>query len=288
MNRLRQEDSSLYLYLKDIVLSDFIEKQEWVPLTYNEALTIGTTRVYEIDDYFDPSPKTRGRGFVYFDDLTNECLVNTTTYSGTAEQSNRIKVYTASGTEISDLSYVIDYVDCRVITDQVGVVPSYIDYHWYYISVLDEWGAVKTTPPPAVVIDLNSSVKTGFQLGHGIKSIRKCILHVFGSDPAERNDIVELLHNGLYLRSCPLYTFDKGVVLDSDGLFNGRKGNMDKSEVLFDRTTVSGVSRMQFENIESRNIRMPDTMNRGITDVMLSSINAYRATVTFDIITYSE
>ena len=287
MNRLRQEDASLYLYIKDIVLSDYIEKQEWVPLNYVDNVSIGDTKVYEIDDYFEPSPKTRGRGLVYFDDLTNECLVNTTTYSGTPEQSNRITVYTAAGVEIADTQYVVDYVDCRIVTDQL-ITPAYIDYHWYYVSVLDEWGDVKTTPPPAIVVDLDDTSKSGFQLGHGVKSTRKCKLHVFGSDPAERNDIRELLHDSLYLKSCPLYSFSEGVILDSDGLFNGRKGNMSKVDTPFNRTTVSGVSRMQFENIESKNIRMPDIISRGMTDTMLSSINAYRAVVTFDVVVYQE
>ncbi len=288
MNRLRQEDASLYLYLKDIVLANFIEKQESVPLDYIDSLTVGDTRVYEIQDYFDPSPKTRGRGFVYFDDLTNFCQIGTTTYSGVPEQSNRITVYSATGSIIPPVSYVVDYIDCRIVTDIPDVIPVYIDYHWYYVSVLDEWAAVKTTPPPAVVVDINTTVKTGFQLGHGVKSIRKCTLHVFGSDPAERNDIVETLFDGLYLKSCPLYAFPHGVVLDSDGLFNGRKTNIDKSQTPFDMAPVPNVGGIIFENVESRTLRLPDTMNRGVNDTMLSSINAYRATVTFDLVVYQE
>lgn len=287
MKNLRKEDTSLYLYLKDVVLSEFIEKQESVQLNYIEELSNSSSKVYDIDDYFDPSPKSRGRGFVYFDDLTNEPLVPCVTSSGTKEQIDRITVYNNVGSIITDDYYIVDYIDCRIIAEP-EVEPATIDYHWNYVSLIDEWTELQSTEPPVVVIELSHDSASGFQLGGGRKNVRKCILHIFGSDSAERNELVDVIFNSLYLKRCPLYELEKGTPLDYDGTFYGRKATYDKDSTLFSRTTVSGVSHMEFDNVKARNVRLPNTITRGFEQIMLSDLNSYRAEIQMDVITYIE
>lgn len=285
MYRLRKEDSSVYLYLKDLVLSSFIEFQEKDSLIYSASMSNSDYKVFTVDSYLEPSPFSRGRGITYFDDLSNTPLVCSTTYSGTPEQSNRVTLYTDSLAVIPENDYIVDYVDGRVLMLN-DTIPSYIDYYWNYVSLVDEWSLVQTSKAPAVVIDINSTKKEGFQLGGGKKVTRKGSLIVFASSAAERKDMIEVLYDGMYLKSCALYDFEEGVVLDYDGTFKGRKSNLDKATNLFSRTTVSGSSNLKFEDVESRHISLPltDISNNNYP----SSINAYRARVDFSLVSYIE
>ena len=286
MFRLRKEDTSLYLHIKDNLLYPFIEKQETENILYNVEMSTETTSVYDIDTLLIPSPMERGRGLLYFDDGFDHCLVNTTTYSGTPEQSNRVVVYDETMTVISGTQYMVDYIDGRIICETT-ITPSYVDYYWNYVSVVDEWSAIVASEPPVIVIDLSGTDKTGYQLGGGKKVDRKVSIHIFASSPAERNDLSEVLYDGLYLKSCALYELDEGSVLDYDGTFYNRKHNMDKATNLFSRTTISGTSSLQFENVSARNINLPLAMSKGVDDIMLSDLNAYRSKITFDMRSYT-
>jgi uncharacterized protein YlaN (UPF0358 family) len=288
MYKLRKEDTSLYLHLKDIILSPFIEKQEYENLILKPEMSSDTSNVYQIEATTEPSPFDRGRGLTYFDADTNvdSCLVNTVTFSGTPEQSDRIVVYNNYGVVIPDTKYMVDYLDGRIIAEK-GVEPTYIDYHWNYISVVDEWSAITASNPPVVVLDINGTDKTGYQLGAGKKIIRKATIHVFATSPAERNDIIEVIFDALYLNNCPLYELSEGSVLDYDGLFYGRRTTMDKTATLFSRATVSGTGNMEFNDVSSRHINLPLAMSKGTDDIMLSDLNAYRSKVTFDLVSYT-
>ena len=285
MYRLRKEDISLYLYIKDYVLKDFIEKEESESLELIEELSNTTTHVYGIQTEVLPNPFARGRGIVYFDEGFDYCLVNTTTYSGTPEQKTRVVVYDALGNEIPDTTYMVDYEDGRIITTP-DISPAYIDYYWNYVSVVDEWSTLTSAQPPVVVVDVQRTKKSGYQLGGGKYISRYVNLHIFASSQAERNDLVEVLYDGLYLKSCPLYELPTGTVLDFDGTFYGRKRNMDKDSNLFSRATVSGVSNLMFEEVESRNVNLPLVITRNIDNVLLSDLNAHRARVTFNMTSY--
>lgn len=301
MKKLRKEDLSLYYYIKDVVLSDFIELEEEVPLSYMAEISVDIpgceSLVYETLTSMDPKPTDRGRGWVYFDEFGSGCPP----LNNVKEQSDRVIVYgcTVSGgvsiawPVISDSEYMIDYLDGRVITSGT-CNPKYIDYYWNYVSVVDEWAAVEAADPPVVVIDIHGTDKTGYQIGPGKKVMRKVDLHVFASDTAERNDIVEALYDGLYLKSCPLYDFPRGTVLDYDGTWNGRKDNMDKTDpdTYFDRTTMSGINgiigNLEFHNVTSRHVSLPLLMTRSRDEVMLSDLNAYRSKISFDLVSYTE
>lgn len=277
MKKLRKEDLSLYYHLKHVVLSDFIETEELIPLQFMPDVSRGSSYVYEaVSDMF-PSPTERGRGWVYISDPYDS-----------EEQTNEVTVYdaTVSGI-INDNDYMIDYIDGRIVTSGT-CQPVYVTYAWHYISLVDEWSAIEAANPPVVVIDIHGTDKTGYQLGPGKLATRKVDLHIFASNTAERNDIVETLYDGLYLKSCPIYDFPEGTILDSDGTWYGRRENMNKSETLFDRTTVSGIlGNLMFENVTSRHVNLPLLMTRGRTEVMLSDLNAYRSKVSFDMFHYT-
>jgi len=304
MKNLRKEDISLHFYLKHKVLVDFIEKEEYIPLEFiSSASCYEDGYVYSALTEMIPSPIDRGRGWVYFDTCsgtTTICNLDDsgnvlpdpyTTMSGIKEQSNRIIVYDESDSIIPDTEYIIDYIDGRIVTSGT-VTPARVDYYFNYISLVDEWAAIEAADPPVVVIDVMGTDKGGYQLGGGKRVVRKVDIHVFASDTAERNDIVETIYDGLYLKSCPLYTFTEGSVLEYDGTWHGRKGSMNKLETLFDTSYITGYlggrCTLQFENVTTRHISLPLIMTQSRDEVMLSDLNAYRSKISFDMVSYTE
>lgn len=305
MKSLRKEDLSLYHYIKDIVLADFIEELEYVNLNLLPESCGQESYVYEImlTDMV-PSPSERGRGIVYFDTpVSGTNCEPFPTYSGlngdgdfaygTPEQSNNAILYDGS-TIVPWQDYMIDYLDCRIVT-KYRLNDPYITFKWNYVSVVDEWAAITAANPPVIVIDVNATDKLPYQLGSGKRVVRKVDIHIFGSNTAERNDIVETLYDGLYLRSCPLYDFSTGAILDYDGTFYGRSGLEDrvpnpanKLTYLFDRGRISKVSSLYFDNVSARHVNLPLVMTRGTDEVMLSDLNAYRSKVSFEMFSYDD
>lgn len=284
MTLLRKEDLSLYYYIKDVVLCDFFEQELSVPLDLMPSISTTTSYVYQADTTMLPKPTERGRGWVYFD--TSSGTLCTGGYS-TIEQKERIVVYDSLGNIIPDTSYMIDYIDGRVVTSGT-VTPASIDYYWHYVSVVDEWAAVEAANAPVVVIDIQGTDKDGYQLGGGRKVTRKVDLHIFASSTAERNDLVDRVFDGLYLKSSPLLDFPEGGVLEYDGTFYNRRNVMDKDVTPFDRSTVSTViGNMEFNKVTSRNVNLPLIMTRGRDEVMLSDLNAYRSKISFELVYYT-
>lgn len=284
MTKLRKEDLSLYYHIKDNILSSFIEREEYVSLEYIPAISSETSFVYAALTDMIPSPTERGRGWLYFDSVSG-----TNSYcSGlpTREQSARITVYDELDVVINENDYVVDYVDCRIVTSGT-VNPRYISYDWYYVSVIDEWAAIQAGDPPVVVIDIQGTDKSGYQLGGGRKELRKVDIHVFASSTSERNDIVETIYDGLYLKSIPIYELPKGSVLDYDGTFYNRKYNFDKDTNLFDVTVMSGVGNLCFDNLTARHVNLPLVMTRGVDQVLLSDLNSYRSKISFTMCSYT-
>ncbi|HLD90939.1 MAG TPA: hypothetical protein VI911_08005 [Patescibacteria group bacterium] len=284
MTKLRKEDLSLYHYLKEIVLVDFIEREENIPLEYIPEISSATSFVYEALTEMIPKPTARGRGWLYFDTVSG---TSPYCYRGlpTREQSERVVVYDINGNIIDENSYIVDYVDGRIVTSGT-VTPHSVDYYWHYAGIVDEWAAIQAEDPPVVVIDINGTDKTGYQLGGGHKDARKVDIHVFASSTSERNDIVEVIYNALYLKSIPLMDFPDGSVLDYDGTFYNRKYNLNKDTNLFDRSVVLGVSNLYFDNVTSRHVNLPLVMSRGVDQVMLSDLNAYRSKISLDMYSY--
>jgi hypothetical protein len=308
MSVLRKSDLSLYLYLKDIVLKDFIEIEETIPLRLMPELSDLTSYVYEAETTMDPIPTDPGRGWVYFDAIsgTNNCMSFTSVSGsngdgdfayGTPEQSERVVVYeTVAGTlnTVSWTDYMIDYIDGRIISSRALKTP-YVTYYWNYVSVVDEWAAIEAAGTPVCVLDMHGTDKKGYQLGGGKKVIRKVDIHIFASSPAERNDLVETIYDCLYNKSCPLYDFVTGSVLDYDGTFYGRRDLLDrvpnpinKLTFLLDRKTISNIGSLYFDNVTSRHINLPVIMSQSGNQVLLSDLNAYRSKISFDLIVYDD
>jgi len=308
MRSLRKEDLSLYHYIKEVVLLDFIEVDEMIPLVYmpklssvdNDADPLTNILVYATETNTRPLPIERGRGWVYFDTVSGTTTTPCQPYTlvsgtradgvpvvGTPEQSEMVIVYDSNFNVVSDTTYIIDYIDGRIVTDNATLDLAYVTYHWYYVSVVDEWEKVQSADSPVVVIDIFGTDKYGYQLGSGKKVFRKVNLHVFASSSPERKDITEALYDGLYLKSCPLYDFPLGDVLEYDGTFYGRKDNPNKLTSLFDRTSNKNViGNLKFENVSARNIGLPPILSRNREEVM-SDLNAYRSKVSFDLVSYT-
>jgi hypothetical protein len=300
MGLFRKEDLSLASYIKDIVLSNFVECDVNVPLQYMPDISEPGSYVYETLVGMVPPPNDRGRGWLYFDCVSGtndyECYntVSGTDFkekaiSGIPEQSERITVY-ENGVTLSGSEYMIDYIDCRIITERELNNPT-VTYDWNYVSVVDEWAVVEASDPPVIVIDMHGVDKSGYQLGGGKRSVRKVNIHIFASDPAERNDIVDVLYDGLYLKSCLLQNFPNGTPLDYDGTFHGRREQNDpinKLTYLYNREGIPNVSRLQFESVSARHVNLPLLMTRGKDEVMLSDLNAYRSKISFDMVLYDD
>ena len=307
MKQIRKEDLSLFYYLKDVVLTDFIEVEEEVPLSYMSEISSDPTDpscekslVYEALTTMLPKPTERGRGWIYFDgDCGFRSYLCSATVSGGGipEQIDRVTVFscTPSGvnttlTPIPYTEYMVDYLDGRIVTSGT-CEPKFVTYSWNYVSLVDEWAAVQAADPPVVVIDMHGTDKAGYQLGAGKKITRKVDIHIFATDPAERNDLVETLYDGLYNRSAPLYDFPEGTVLDYDGTWYGRKENPDRTDpdTYFDVTTVSGViGNLLFDNVTARHVNLPLLMTRNRNEIMLSDLNAYRSKISFDLVSYTQ
>lgn len=309
MQRIRQEDLSLYRYIKDTVLRSFVEKDEMVPLEIISEISCADSYVYQAKSSTLPSPISIGRGWLFFDcpiyDSNGDCVYSTDSCIsefvtvlgtdahnnvcvGTPEQDNRVIIYDENLVTISGIEYLIDYSDGRIILSDNTIVPRFVDYYWNYISVADEWSILSAAEPPVVIIDTGGIDIKGYQLGAGNKISRPVQIHVFASNAAERNDIVEVIHNGLYNKSAPVYEFPTGDVLDSNGTFYGRKSNSNKLTSLFNRTTLDNTGYLHggmiFNKVSTRHIQLP-LLTRN--DTMLSDLNAYRSRISFELETFT-
>lgn len=306
MRSLRKEDISLHMYIKNVVLRDFLEVAEFSSLMLLPDRSVAGNFVYEAVVDFDPKPKARGRGWVYFDEPQFEsfCTPFTSVSGwngagdqaiGIPEQYSRVTLYDDGGTvEVPWTDYIIDYTDGRVVVPYKLNNPK-VTYAWNYVSVVDEWAPALASSPPVVVIDVKDTFKKGYQLGSGKESVRTVDLHIFASGSAERNDLKEVLHDGLYNRSCVLYDLPTGTVLDFDGTFYGRSGlelrvqdPIEKNMYLFDASEVSNASKILFESVRSRNVNASLVMSRVSENTMLSDLNAYRATINFNAVVYDD
>lgn len=309
MSVLRKSDLSLYLYLKDTVLNNFVELEEYIPLQLMPELSDSGSYVYEALTEMSPSPTDPGRGWVYFDAISGatNCEHFTSVSGlngdgdfayGTPEQSERVFVYETNVSGILDLvpwqDYMIDYIDGRIVSSRALETP-YVTYYWNYVSVVDEWPQVESSNTPVLVLDIHGTDKKGYQLGGGKKVIRKVDIHIFATNPGERNDIVEVLYDGFYNKSCMLYGFPTGSVLSYDGTFYGRRDLLDRIPnpdnnvtYLFDREAISNIGSLYFDNVISRHITLPIIMSQSGDKIMLSDLNSYRSKISLDILAYDD
>lgn len=267
MQRLRKEDLSLHHYIRYNILNEYIEIDTSVPLTYLPDVSEPTSQVYQADSNMFPLPTELGRGWSYID-----------VYGDTTEQQNAVTVYDSLGSVISGSNYMVDYVDGRIVTSGT-VTPSAVTYKYFYVSLVNEWEDVESAGVPVVAVNLEGFEKVGFQLGGGKRVPRRGHLHIFASTRAERDDLAELLYDGINEKCCPNQNWPKGSMIDWDGTFNEN----------YVYETIQYSSSLHFENVIARNINSPlmgGIPNRDMT--MLSDLNKYRARIDFDMFYFKE
>jgi len=195
------------------------------------------------------------------------------------EQQSAITVYSGSGAVISGSDYMVDYIDGRIITASDSIVPAAVTYKYFYVSLVNEWEDIEAADVPVVVVNIESFKKEGFQLGGGRVVPRRCHLHIFATNRSERDDLSELLYDGINQKCCPNQNWTKGSILDWNGTFNDA----------YIYETIEYHSSLRFENVVSRNINPP--LLGGIPRknmIMLSDLNRYRARIDFDMFHWEE
>ncbi len=266
MKKLRKEDLSLHHYVRYNILTEYLETDYVVPLEYKPDLSSTNSVVYQASSMQLPSPTSLGRGWSYVD-----------IYGDTTEQQNSIIVYDSLGSVISGAEYMIDYVDGRVITSGT-VTPAAVTYKYFYVSLVNEWNDVPASDVPVVVINLESFVKEGFQLGGGKMVSRRGHLHIFATNQSERDDLGELLYDGLNQKCCPNQNWTKGTMLDWDGSFN--------NDYVYELIEYN--SPLNFDKVNYRAINIPLMYVPSRDMTMLSDLNRYRARIDFTMFHWEE
>lgn len=267
MQRLRKEDLSLNHFIRYNILNEYIETESNVSLEYLPDISEPTSKVYQAQTNMIPLPTDLGRGWAYID-----------AYGDTIEQQTAVTVYDGVGAVISGSEYMIDYVDGRVITSGT-VTPVTVTYKYFYVSLVNEWWDVEAAGVPVVVVNLESFEKVGFQLGGGKRVPIKGHLHIFANDRAEKDDLVELLYDGINEKCCPNQNWPTGSMLDWDSTFNDA----------YVYEIIQYSSCLHIENVMARNINPPLIGGINRTDLtMLSDLNKYRARIDFDMFYWKE
>jgi hypothetical protein len=251
VSRLRLENTSLYNYLKyELVAKHFTEVQT-TSLVYNSSL--GAYIPSSVLD-IEPSPTSAGRGWVFFDDYTTSD--GTVVVDTSKEQTTKVTVTGAT-------HYTVDYTNGRIYDP--NTVPTSVTYSWYYLSVLDAWPGINPPPLPVVSIDVDTTNKSGFQLGGGKKNTRIANLYIFATNKAERDDITDILQDSLFNRQITVKDYSKGDYLNYNGMFNTG----------FNPDILEG--SIQILSAEARNIN---------AWVDWSELNRYRSTIKLTFETY--
>lgn len=203
VSNLRLEDASIYNFIKhELLARDFIEQLENVELELTNGVYTPVLTGY------DPSPASTGRGLVIFDDtlVNGKYIIDTT-----SEQTSKVSVSGAT-------SYDIDYITGAVKNPDTA--PTDITFYWHYVSTLDAWPGTDPPALPIVSVDMRSTYSLGLQLGGGKRKQRICVLDVFATNRAERDEITDALESGLIHRTITVKDFSQGNYLNYDGTYN--------------------------------------------------------------------
>jgi hypothetical protein len=198
-------DASIINYLKYEVLPIyFTERVEDESLVFDEDL-----EGYVTESSMVPLPTSAGRGWVMFDETT----VNGLTLVDTAsEQTTKVSVTGAT-------TYDIDYVRGRIIN--ADAEPTSVSYSWHYISFVEGWPGTDPPPLPIVAVDVNTSVKSGYQLGGGTKDVLEGSVYIFATSESEKKEITDVIYQALYGRALSVRNWHEGSYLDFDGTYSG-------------------------------------------------------------------
>jgi len=263
MKLTRQEDISVYLYIKDMVIGP-----RYYESTIGDSLTQVETNLWNIDydEELDIHPFQRpeysglGRGLLYFDHLGETCLFG-------IEQVSSLRVY--QGATVAS-GYRVNYLKGQIETSQ-DLSNYLVDYEWNYVAVIDAWPYEDVPALPIISIEMQSGDKSPLQIGGGDIRNASWNLEIFANNKGERDDLLDTIYNELYLRRCSIYSLSKGLPLDMKGFYN----------LEFDSSINNEYKYLHFENIEKRLTGLP---RWGFYSQEL--INRYRAQITFDTIAY--
>ena len=242
---LRVYDASIINYLKYEVLPVyFTERIVNEPLVYSDSLGGYVTQASMV-----PNPTSMGRGWALFDEVVvgNRVIVDATT-----EQSTQV---TVSGAD----TYQIDYPGGRIINPNTA--PMSVSYSWYYVSLVEGWPGSEPPPTPIVAVDVDRTVKEGYQLGGGTKDILHGSVYVFASSETEKKEITDVIYQSLYNKSLAIKNWHEGSYLDFDGTYTG-----------FQPEVIPGISSGAFVDVEAN-------FNGPRAD--WSEVNRYRSRVKF-------
>jgi hypothetical protein len=182
-----------------------------------------------------PSPLSDGRGWIFFDDyeVNNKYVVDTT-----QEQSSKVVVTGAS-------TYSVNYLNGRIFN--ANAVPTSVSYFWNYVAVVPYWPG--TTPPslPFVSMSIESNKKEGFQLGGGVKNVRRLYFDVYATTASERDDISDVIHTAIFNHTIAIKDFSYGSYLNYDGTFN--------SNLVY---PLASQGNIRFYEVEHKNVHSID------------------------------
>ncbi len=270
MKNATKEFLSLFYYIKDRVLIDFIEEDLNVPLI------LESDGLYHATSIMEPSPTGFGRGLVYFSVVNGKA--DWSREQGRGGSVDMIKVYEAGNpTPLPQNMYTVYYPIAAVSLTPSGVGRHIVraDYYWHYVSVLDAWPSHPIPELPVISVEMPVTNKYGFQLGTGVRNVRGCVIHIFASSSLELKELTETLFDGLYQRCIPVYDFGVGGhPLNFDGTFNLRWSTSPVNSGTYNNF-VPGYSVMQPQNVKATRAGLPPTS--------VSDIDRYRSRITFDL-----
>lgn len=257
MQLTRKEDISLYLYIRDMLLGPYYSE-----IAEGEDLLQTSTGVWDISYDSDLEPFVRegyggeGRGLLYFDRDGTECCFGT-------EQTNIVRVY--NDTTVAS-GYDVNYLAGQILTSQ-DLTGYNVDYEWSYVSVLDAWPFDDVPPLPVVSIEMQDSQGMPLQLGYGDIRSAYWNVQIFANNKGERDDIMDILYEGIYQKRCSIYTFSTGLPLLRDGTYNSA----------FTTSTDPRYRYLFFEKVKKGLSGLPQW---GF--YAQETINRYRAEITFE------
>ena len=89
-----------------------------------------------------------------------------------------------------------------------------------------------------MAVDIDRTIKQGFQLGGGTKDIIEGSVYIFARNETEKKEITDVIYQAFYNRTLPIGNWHEGSYLDYDGTYAS-----------FQPTTVNGLSSGAFTDV---------------------------------------
>lgn len=267
MKLTRQEDVNLYFYIRDVVVgpqyAEFVEAEQLVSAGAGKWDILYPTEI-EIHPFKRGTHNGLGRGLLYFDLVLDRCTFG-------VQQTQMVQVYSGSSSPL-EAGYSINYLTGQIYSN-LDLSDYTVDYYWNYVSVIDAWPNEDVPALPIVTIELQRGQSLPLQLGGGDIRDSSWHIEIFANSKGERDDLMDIVFEGLNLRACPLYTFSTGLPLTREGLYNSN----------FQLEFHPNYPSLSFENVEKSLTGLPSW---GFYENEV--INKYRAGITFDTKAYKK